>query len=276
MSYVKKILTFLIYAFACIGFILTSGFFAVKFGLTNEKGVIDMQKNTFVHQNNNETLPQRELSEEAWKKTEDWKTLKIAILKDREAIYKASALFEVRPRTIVAILMVEQMRLFGDNRELVKTVFAPLKILGVQSQFSWGVVGIKQETAVIIEKNLQNTSSPFYPGKKYEDLLDFQTTDIDQERFMRLTDDKDRLYSYLYTAALLKQLETQWKNAGNPITSKPEILATLFNIGFKYSKPNSNPKSGGASIVISEKTYSFGGLAKDFYMSDELIEYFPR
>jgi hypothetical protein len=273
---VKKLFTILIYIFAAIGFVLTFGFFAVKFGLTNEKGVIDNQKNTFIDKKDTDTVVKKAENEESWKKTEDWQALKVAITKDREAIYKASALFDVKPRMIVAIIMVEQMRLFGDNRELVKTVFAPLKILGVQSQFSWGVVGIKRETAISTENYLKDDTSSFYPGKKYENLLDFQTKDTEQERFLRLTDEDNRLYSYLYTAAILKELETQWKNAGYPLNTRPEILSTLFNIGFIHSKPNKDPKSGGASIVAGGKTYSFGSLAESFYNSNELTEYFPK
>ena len=266
-----------IYFFAFIGFTLTAGFFAVKFGITNEKGVIDLQKNTFLKiQGDNSHSISSETNASQWKNTEDWKALKEAIVRDREAIYKAAALFDVKPRMIVAIIMVEQLRLFGDNRELFKTVFAPLKILGVQSQFSWGVVGIKQETAIEVEKNLISTSSPFYPGEAYEALLSFSTDNHDKERFTRLTDEHDRLYSYLYAAAIIKELETQWGNAGHSITKRPDIIATLFNIGFKHSKPNNNPKSGGASIIVGEELYSFGGLAKDFYISEELIQYFPR
>jgi hypothetical protein len=274
---VKKTLDYIIYGFAAIGFILTIGFVAIKLDLTKEKGMIDKQKYSFVISNSqNVAHPENASSTYEWKNTEDWKALKIAITKDREAIYKASTVFDIKPRIIVSIIMVEQMRLFGDNREVFKTIFAPLKILGVQNQFSWGVVGIKEETAITTEKNLKASTSPFYPGKKYENLLDFYTKEVDSERFERLTNEKDRLYSYLYTAAIIKQLETQWKNAGYPIDAKPAILSTLFNIGFIHSKPNNNPKSGGAVITINAKDYSFGSLAHEFYYSNELIEIFPR
>jgi hypothetical protein len=75
---------------------------------------------------------------------------------------------------------------------------------------------------------------------------------------------------------MIKELETQWQNAGDPIADRPDIVATLFNIGFQYSHPNSNPQVGGAEIDIGSTTYSFGGLAGSFYASDELIDEFPR
>lgn len=276
----------MVYTFAIIGFVLLAGFFAVKFGLTNGEGVIDNQRNSFIDKNDvkqavltEETLKNKTAQSEttpAWAKSEEWSALKTAILRDKEAIYRASAIMDVRPRLLVSLLIVEQLRLFHDNRELFKTVFAPLKILGNQSQFSWGVMGIKQETAVEAENNLRNTLSPFYAGEKYEHVLNFTTSDINQERFTRLVNENDRFYSYLYASVIIKEIETQWKNAGFDISNRPEIISTLYNIGFKYSKPNSNPKSGGAEITIGTTTYSFGSLSLDFYNSKELLVEFPR
>lgn len=287
----KKIVAYLVYVFACIGFSLTAMFFAVKFGLTNEQGLVDTQRTTFAEKNSKEKpslkdSPQKQVGESTVKAattvapafiyTEEWKVLRDAIYRDREAIYKASALLDRKPRTLVSILIVEQLRLYNDNREIFKTVFAPLKILGNQSQFSWGVMGIKQETAITTEQNLKSTTSPFYLGTRYERLLDFTTDNRDEERFNRLVNKDDRFYSYLYAAVILKETESQWKNAGYDISKKPEILATLFNIGFEHSKPNASPSSGGAAITVGSTTYSFGALAKAFYDSNELIDIFPR
>ena len=140
-------------------------------------------------------------------------------------------------------------------------------------------MGIKEETALQIEKNLKDTTSPFYLGSKYENLLDFNTatsTGITDQRFIRMTDQHAHYYSYLYAGLYLKQIETQWKNAGFNISNRPDILSTLYNIGFKNSKPNANPQSGGAEIPIAGKTYSFGSFAGAFYNSNELLMEFPR
>lgn len=271
----KKLLNVIIYFFAALGFTLTVGFFAVKFGLTNEKGIIDAQRNSFIQkQSIKKNITKQEVQE--WQNTEEWQALSAAILKDKDSIYKAAEVYAINPRIIVAIIVVEQLRLYSDSRELFKTVFAPLKILGVQSQFSWGVVGIKRETAIAIEEHLKDTNSPFYLGKGYENTLDFSTNDHEKERFTRLTDQHNRYYSYLYTAALIKQLERQWDAAGYSIVKQPDIVATLFNIGFTRSSPKANPSSGGASITIAGKTYSFGSLAGDFYASHELEAAFPQ
>lgn len=254
-----------LYVFALIGFILTFGFFAIKFGFTNTKGIVDEQRSYFL---NNHTP--------AWTKTEEWQTIKDAILKDRVDIKKASALSGTSERLIVTQLIVEQMRLFYSEREIFKAVFSPLKILGNQTQFSWGVTGIKEETARAIEDNLKNSSSTFYLGKDFETILDFKKDDINKERFQRLTDEKSRYYSYLYTGLYLRQIKEQWAKEGFDLSKRPEIFTTLFNIGFKKSVPKSNPKPGGASIEIEDVSYSFGTFGAEFYYSDELLEEFPR
>ena len=71
-------------------------------------------------------------------------------------------------------------------------------------------------------------------------------------------------------------METEWARAGFPITDKPAIISTLFNIGFAHSTPNAAPQVGGAAIDIGGITYSFGGVAGDFYNSDVLTDLFPR
>jgi len=66
----------------------------------------------------------------------------------------------------------------------------------------------------------------------------------------------------------------QWKKAGFNIDKRPEIICTLFNVGFPQSKPNGSPKVGGSKITIGETKYSFGRLGYEFFYSGELVEYF--
>lgn len=260
-----KYIRIVIYIFALIGFVMISGYIAMRFGWTKTSGVVDNQHDYF----------QKQITNDDWKNTDEWRTLKQAILKDKEIINKVSKETGIPSRVIVAPLVVEQMRLFYSEREVYKQIFAPLKILGNQSQFSWGVMGIKKDTAEQIEKNLKDTSSPWYLSKDFENVLDFKTDNHDSERFERLTDENSRYYSYLYGALYIKQIENQWSKAGFPIYDRPEIISTLFNIGFNNSKPNNNPLSGGAEIEINKTTYSFGGFALSFYNSNELVEEFP-
>lgn len=265
----KTAFTYLVYIFALIGFGLVAAYTAVEFGFTKTSGIIDKQHDYFKNQT-------ASVIDTSWANNEEWQVLKEAVLKDQDVINRAANVAHVPARFIVSSLIVEQLRLFYSEREVFKAVFAPLKILGNQSQFSWGVMGIKQDTAIKIESNLKDQASPYYLGPDYEHLLDFTTNDHDTERFNRLTDEDNRYYSYLYAGLAMKELETQWQKAGNPIDSRPDIVATLFNIGFDNSHPHPSPIAGGAEIDIGSSTYSFGSLAGDFYNSNELINEFPR
>ena len=273
----NKAFKLIVYCFAFVGFVLVFGYVAIRLGLTNERGVIDNQRANFLEAVSNAEITSNSTDSNSseWASSEEWQILRQAIIMDEAAINKAASATQIEPRLIVAQLVPEQLRLFHDNREIFKQILAPLKILGNQSQFSWGIVGIKRETAIAVEEHLKSPLSPFYLGKEYENLLDFTSKDIGSERFARITDENDHYYSYLYAALYLKQIMKQWQNAGFDISNRPDILSTLYNIGFNNSYPNADPHSGGAIIEIGGKSHSFGSLATEFYYSDELRDYFP-
>lgn len=220
----------------------------------------------------------------AWAKSDEWRTLSAALTKDRETIRRAAHDAGVSPRILVSVVIAEQLRFFTSDRESFKKFFEPLKILGTMSEFSLGVSGVKQDTAEQIEKNLKDKNSPYYIGPAYEDLLNLPAGENEKgeggqnstssTRFLRLTDSKDHYYSYLYTALFVRQIIEQWKKEGYDLTYRPEILATLFNLGFEKSVPKADPKVAGAEVTVGGETYTFGRLAYEFYYSGELIEIF--
>ncbi|KND49145.1 MAG: hypothetical protein AB203_01985 [Parcubacteria bacterium C7867-008] len=263
-----------VYIFAAIGLFLMAGYFAVKFGLTNEKGIVDTQRDAFlgIH-----VVPEKQAGPAVpWKESEEWEVLSAALTRDQATLNKAANDSGVPARLIAANLVAEQLRLFFTEREYYKQFFSPLKILGSQTQFSWGVMGMKENTAIKVEAYLKDPSSPFYPGPQYEHLLDFETSDIEGERFTRMTDQHNHYWSYLYAGLYIKEIEAQWRTAGFPIDGNVAILSTLYNIGFTHSNPNPDPQVGGAAITAGDKTFSFGGLAADFYNSDLLTAEFPK
>lgn len=210
-----------------------------------------------------------------WPDKKEWSDVEASIVKDQEVINKAAAKVDIEPRTVVSSLMVEQLRLFYSQRELYKKYFEPLKILANSNKISLGVMAIKEETAQAIEAHLKDRTSPYYLGPQYEHLLDYsETQDPATERYNRLTS-FDHYYNYLYGAIYLKEMMTQWERAGYDITDRPEIVATLFNVGFPQSKPNATPKVGGSTVKIDQTEYSFGRLAYEFYFSGELENEFP-
>lgn len=212
-----------------------------------------------------------------WMQGVEWAALKEAIVRDKALIDEVGRLTGVEPRLIVGCLIGEQIRLFNTKRETIKQYLGPVKVLSVQSQFSYGVNGIKMSTAKTIEDHLKDPSSPFYMGKRYEHLLDYTVEGKAQEdeRYNRLVDYRNHLYSYLYTACILHQTKMQWERAGYDISNRPDILFTLFNVGFAQSEPKPNPVCGGSHIKVRDRVYTFGAIGFDFYFSGELAEEFP-
>jgi hypothetical protein len=218
-----------------------------------------------------------------WMDYIEWSYFKEAVIKDKRYIDSAALACGMEPRMIVACLVGEQVRLFNSRRERFKNLVAPLKTLALETNLSYGVTGIKEHTARNIEYYLKDPKSPYYCGKKYENVLDYDSTadynnhlnDTLNMRIKRLVQFKNHYYSYLYAGVFIRQIATQWEKAGYPIVERPEILASLFNLGFNKSKPKKYPAAGGSNFKIRDKEYTFGGVAYDFYYSGEMLEEFP-
>ena len=144
------------------------------------------------------------------------------------------------------------------------------------TQFSLGISGIKEFTAKDIELYATTPTSNLYAGDGMSTLFAYKPDAVhDTELYNRLTDAKDHYYQYLYTALFIKEIETQWKNAGFDISKDAGTIVTLFNLGFKASHPNANPQVGGAEIVSGGKSYVYGELGALFYNSAELQDLKP-
>ena len=135
-----------------------------------------------------------------WMNTEEWQVFKEAVLKDRDMLLRVERETGIKARLLVGVLVAEQLRLFYSQRPIYEQVFAPLKVLGSQSQFSWGIMGLKPDTAIQIEDNLASTTSPFYLGTNSEKILAFSDKDFEQQRFQRIVNEHDHYYAYLYSA----------------------------------------------------------------------------
>jgi len=277
--FLKKFLYVLIALFALVGLLFTGVFVAMQFGLLNVRGSI-LDRNAFFGTTTPSVLSQPCIQTDVnvcdWRQTPEWVVVEGGLRKDADVIERVSKETGVSERLIAAVVIPEQIRFFTSEREVFKRYFEPLKILGSLTQFSLGVSGMKQETAQEVERYALDSSSPFYPGEGAGALIAYNDQ-IGQEAelYNRLTD-KDHYYSYLYTALFLKEIELQWERAGFPIKDRPEILVTLFNIGFANSTPNASPQVGGAAIEAGGKTYSFGELGGQFYASNELSDLFPK
>jgi len=286
---IKNLFKILVIILALIGLVFSCVFIGMQFGVFNVRGSIDNRNKFFTTTEDSLSLitkmqdgfrknmdSTRKIvfpdTSFAWIKSDEWRALSEALTKDREVIRKAAGDANISPRILVSVVIAEQIRFFASNRENFKRVFEPLKILGTLSQFSLGVSGIKPETAKLIEDNLKNQNGEFYISKEYEHILDYKEGEGDI--YSRLTDEHNHYYSYLYTALFIKEVEAQWKRNGNDISNRPEILATIFNLGFSKSIPKNNPETAGSIINIAGEKISFGRLAYEFYYSGELLDIF--
>lgn len=211
----------------------------------------------------------------SWQNEEPWQIIRQAVVKDKDVLTQVGAELKIPARLILSVAIVEQLRLYYTQRELFEQVFKPLKILANANKMAWGVMSIKEAAAIKTEQNLKDSKSDFYLGEAYQNILDFKTDDPDKERYNRLTDSKNHYYSYLYGGLIIKQAATQWLKSGYDISSRPEILATIFNIGLQNSKPKKEPLVGGSKIEIDGSEYVFGSLAYEFYYSGDLMAEFP-
>jgi hypothetical protein len=87
-----------------------------------------------------------------WMNIEEWKAFRIAVQKDKKWIDSAAHASGVEARLIVACLAGEQIRLFNSKRESYKRYIGPLKVLVLENNLSYGVTGIKENTAIKIEQ----------------------------------------------------------------------------------------------------------------------------
>jgi hypothetical protein len=214
-----------------------------------------------------------------------WKTFCSAVRKDKAAIDSAARIAGVESRMIVMCLVGEQVRMFNANRERFKQYVYPFNSVILPRNRGYGVTSILEHTALRIERQLVDQNSKFYPGDYFYKCLN--TTDAapglvvdsikahQHKTIQRLIKGGDHFYSYLYTAFLIRQYQAHWQREGFDLSYRPEIVGTLFNLGFEKSKPSKNPKVGGSSFKVGDKEYTFGGLCFEFYYSGELNKDFP-
>ena len=220
-----------------------------------------------------------------WANYKEWKEFCQVVRADSAAIDSVSRITGVESRMIVMCLVGEQIRMFNSSREQFKKYVIPYSRLIMTTNRGYGVTGILQNTALKIEANVYDKKSPFYAGDYFQQCLNlkdsFPELVVDtieahkHHTIQRLMKGGDHFYSYLYTAFFLRQFQAHWEKAGLSLAYRPEILGTLYNLGFQKSKPKKNPAVGGSSFKVGDKQYTFGGLCYEFYYSGELMDIFP-
>jgi len=277
---VRIIFRIVLYVFAVIGFFFVGVFVAMQFGWLNVKGS-SADRNSYFNLGDGQDVSNLPVSEPVmpWAESAEWRLLSEVFTRDQVVINQAARDAGISPRMILSGVMGEQLRFFNNRRESFKNYFEPLKILASLSKFSFGIAGLKPETVVLIEEHLKEPNSPYYLGSGMEHVADYsqnESTNLNTARMNRITDTKNPYYSYLYVGLYMREVIAQWRAAGYEISDRPEILATLYNLGFNRSIPKAGAMAGGAEIMIGGTYYTFGEFAKQFYDSGELINIFSR
>jgi len=164
----------------------------------------------------------------------------------------ASKTFDIDSVKLKAIIYVERTNNYNWQDEYFDDYLAKK---GQNS--SIGFCQVKMKTAYWIECQLADSLSEFYPGKKYEDLL--QVSQSSQEIIDKLEDDQTNL---LYASAYMRIIQSYWESKGYSIDNRVDIIATIFSYGiFSRStgeplKPNSDPKPNWFGEQVGE-AYQF-------------------
>ncbi len=150
----------------------------------------------------------------------------------------ASKTFNINPDFLKAIIYVER-----TNNYNWQDVYFDDYLAKKDQNSSIGFCQVKMKTAYWIECQLADSTSEFYPGKKYEDVLSVGQSP--KEIIDKLENDRINL---LYASAYMKIIQSYWESRGHSIDNRVDIIATIFSYGiFNRSTgeplmPNADPK----------------------------------
>ena len=152
--------------------------------------------------------------------------------------HRASSAFNINVTYLKAIVFVERLSNFDWTDDALDIIFAKA---GRNS--SIGFCQVKIKTAYWIEKQLSDSTSAFFPGKAYSNVMAVSKSPA--ELMDKLNNDT---LNIRYAAGYLRIMQTFWEKAGFPIDDRPDVLGTLYSTGMfhptgELRKPNENPKS---------------------------------
>lgn len=162
-----------------------------------------------------------------------------AIIESNSNYFNETAIiFDINPAFLKSIVYVERTLNYDWSDKIFDVFFAQS---GRNS--SIGFCQVKLKTAYWIEKQLNDSTSNFFPGEKYYKKLTISNSS--QEIINKLNNDS---LNILYAGAYIRIIQSLWKKSGFPINDRVDILATLYSTGLFQSdgslrKPHKNPKA---------------------------------
>ncbi len=155
-----------------------------------------------------------------------------------ENIEYASKTFNIDSVKLKAIIYVERTNNYNWQDEYFDDYLAKK---GQNS--SIGFCQVQMKTAYWIECQLADSTSEFYPGNEYKDILPISQSA--QEIIDKL---EDNHMNFLYAAAYIRIIQSYWESRGYSIDDRVDIIATIFSYGMfsrqtgEPLKPNADPK----------------------------------
>ena len=155
--------------------------------------------------------------------------------------------------TLAAIIYTERTQNYDWTDEAFDEAIAR-----VGQNSSIGFSQVKMKTAYFIERQLSDSITGFYCGKKYKNVLQVSETPFQIIEKLKI----DSL-NILYAAAYLKIIQSFWQKRGYSIDNKPEIIGSLYQLGLfhpdgKVREPHFNPKPNKFGEKVKESLIYFG------------------
>ena len=162
--------------------------------------------------------------------------LKIA---EHEALIEnACKLYNIKPNILSSLIFVERQLNYDWSDDALDIILAKT---GHNS--SIGFCQVKLKTAYWIEVQLNDSSSVYWPGKQYTNIL--SVSQSPKELITKLQNDS---LNIMYAAAYLRIIQSRWDRAGYPIDDRADILGTLYSTGLfnpdgTERLPRTNPEA---------------------------------
>ena len=184
------------------------------------------------------------------------------IIERKEMIASASEIFDVNPAYLSAIIYTERTKNYDWTDEAFDEVIAR-----VGQNSSLGFAQVKMKTAYFIEKQLSDSTSKFYCGRKYENILEVSKTP-----YLLIEKLKNDSLNILYAAAYLRVIQSFWSINGYSIDKKAEIIGSLYQLGLFYPngkvrEPHFYPKENEFGAKVRESSVLFKHFGNESFNS---------
>jgi hypothetical protein len=162
---------------------------------------------------------------------------------------------DINPKHLAAIIYTERTLNYDWKDEFFDLLYVKLGQNG-----SLGFCQVKLKTALFIELQLHDSTSDFYPDKKYIGIL--EVSKKPSELIDKLLNDSTNI---LYAAAYLKIIMTRWGKDQVFLDDRPDILGTIYSLGLfgkdgSERKPHLDPQPNAFGKKVIESLSIFNNF----------------